>query len=544
MTAAPEDPEKTLPQNSGEPLSLEVGEPGEYSRETLNRLRQFDESVKGREREILGEDFAGELDRVSSRLEQGISGKNTGDPDLDRRISSAAELAESSRRIDRAYQIRKLREVIRDASPEDYERIARDLAELEKEEQNDPAAAAGESGETPGRVYVFLSWSMGEDLLKEIIRTARGQENAVLVFRGFLPGETISEGGRRLRSLIEDDQEDLEREMKKAGKDREQEERWRDLRERAVAGLLPPPQIMIDPAAFADFGIDHVPEVMYFVPEHEANTCQTVMRMGSPVGVCWLSRAHGLANPFFLPEKARMGSFGDLGTFGPVFPVAEPDIREVMKQKMAGIDWKKKEENAWKNFFRKRSEYGHDTLLDYAMYRRERLIDPSVTLETDITDKYGKVLIPAGTRANPLDAAPFDGIMAVFDPGRASEIEEIRKWLAAAGTDPSDPRVTFLATRIPSSETEDGWEFYTKLTHDLRNHVFLLGDDVKKAFSLRVTPSVVTGDPERKLLRVSELGKIPAPAGEPEIEPRGDRLTIQQVMAGMNAGKDETDEEE
>lgn len=531
-----------------DPLSLDIGEAGAGSRETLKQIREIDESLKGREREILGEDFSRELDRTSSRLEQGISGRSAGDPELDKRISAAADLAASSQRIDRAYQIRKLSDVIRDAAPEDYEKLTRELAELEREEQEDAASFPENAAGFPGRVYVFLSWSMGEDRLKEIFRAARDQENVVLAFRGFLPGETITEGNRRLRSLIGRDQEDLEREMKSdrgSEKDPALNARWQRLREKAEAGLLPPPQISVDPAAFQDFGITHVPEVMYFVPGHKENTCQTVLRMDSPVSACYLSRAHGLANPFFLPEKARAGTYGDLGTFGEVFPVAEPDIREVMKERLGKIDWEKKKRDAQKNFFRKRSEFGHDTLLEYAMYKRERLIDPSVTLDGDITDKYGKVLIAAGTRVNPLDVTPFTGILAVFDPGRESELQEIRKWLSEAGLGSDDRRITFLATRIPTSDKEDGWDFYTKMTHDLGNHVFLLRDDIKKAFSLRVTPSIVTADPERKLLRVTELGRIPAPgAGEPEIEPRGDRLTIRQVISGMNAGSEDKDSEE
>ena len=527
----------------------EIPEIPRDSRKAIRDMENAAEDIKSRKEEILGEDLVRDLDKTLSAAEAASRGEETGDRNIDRAVSSARELDRSYRSLDTSYQIRKMTDVIRDAAPEDYERISRDLLALEKNLRENEEAAEQERKE--GRVYVFVSWAMGEDRLREVIRTARGESNIVLAFRGYLPGETISEGNRRLRSLIEQDQEELLKELEKMEareKDRNSPEaaRYRDLKERALQGLLPPPMIQIDPAAFSDFGITHVPEVMYFVPGHESSTCQTVMRMDAPVGVCWLSRAHGLANPFFLPEKARTGSFGDLGTFGETVPVAEPDIREVMKAKMAGIDWKKKQEAAQKNFFRKRAEYGNDVLLEYAMYRRDRLIDPSVTAEEDITDKYGKVLLPAGTRVNPLDITPLGSVLAVFDPGRESEIGEIRKFLAEKGLDTSSENVVFIATRIPSSEQDDGWEFYTRLVHSLENHVFLLRDDVRKAFGIRATPSVVFQEPGKSLIRIAELGQVSyQEEEEPVIEPRGDRMTIQAVMNGMkNAGYDDGPEDD
>lgn len=519
------------------------------SRQTIRDMGKIEAGIKGREQEILGEGFVRDMDRKLSDIDDAVRGEETGDPNINRAVSVARDLDRSSRSLDTSYRIRKMTDAIRDASPEDYEKISRDLLALENNLRENEEAERQEREE--GRVYVFLSWSMGEDLLRQVIRTARGESNVVLVFRGYLEGESISEGNRRLRRLMDQDQEELLKELDKMEareEDRNSPEaaRYRNLKNMALEGLLPPPMIQIDPAAFSDFGVTHVPEVMYFVPGHESSTCQTVMRMDSPVGVCWLSRAHGLANPFFLPEKARAGTYGDLGTFGEVFPVTEPDIREVMKARVAGIDWKKKQEAAQKNFFRKRSEFGHDVILEYAMYRKDRLMDPSVTAEEDVTDKYGRALIRAGTRINPLDIAPMESVLAVFDPGRESEIAEIRKYLKEMGLETSSDRVVFIATRIPTSQENDGWEFYTRLVHSLENHVFLLRDDVRKAFSVRVTPSVIFQDPGKSLIRIAELGTVSyQEEEEPVPEPRADRMTVQAVMSGMkNAGSENDDDNE
>ncbi len=88
---------------------------------------------------------------------------------------------------------------------------------------------------------------MGEELLKESIKNRAGSGKRGFGVPWLPPGETVSEEKQRLRSFID---EDLEREMKsgRAGKDEEQKKRYRSLRDRAVSGLLPSPQIMIAPA--------------------------------------------------------------------------------------------------------------------------------------------------------------------------------------------------------------------------------------------------------------------------------------------------------
>ena len=65
------------------------------------------------------------------------------------------------------------------------------------------------------------------------------------------------------------------------------------------------------------------------------------------------------------------------------------------------------------------------------------------------------------------------------------------------------PEVMLLATDMVKDET--GWDAYVRLTDRLDSHVYLLTPEVRERFLLRATPSVVTGDNERKLFVVREI---------------------------------------
>lgn len=159
-------------------------------------------------------------------------------------------------------------------------------------------------------------------------------------------------------------------------------------------------------------------------------------------------------------------------------------------------------------------------------------------MEHNLTDSSGKVLLKAGTRVNPLDFEHLSKNIVIFNPNRRAELKIVSEWLATHNLTTNSPNVIFIATNIATSDENNGWGDYTELVHSLHNHVFLLKEDFKKTFNLRVTPTIITEDQERKLIRLEELTdnfNVNKTSDEQvEIETRGDFLTIKQVISGSN----------
>ena len=99
-----------------------------------------------------------------------------------------------------------------------------------------------------------------------------------------------------------------------------------------------------------------------------------------------------------LPVPAR-----ELGRFGAVYPIVEPDALEEIRAKAARVDWKKVFNK--EKMTRGIREYQPRDLvkLPAARHARTFLADMSHTLDMDIPDGKGGILYPRGYTFNPLD---------------------------------------------------------------------------------------------------------------------------------------------
>ena len=93
----------------------------------------------------------------------------------------------------------------------------------------------------------------------------------------------------------------------------------------------------------------------------------------------------------------------DLGTFGAVYPIAEPDALTELKAKAAKVDWKRHLDR--ERLSRKVRNYRPSDLKRLPAASRDRafLSDLSYTLEKDIPDGKGGILYPGGYTFNPLE---------------------------------------------------------------------------------------------------------------------------------------------
>lgn len=165
----------------------------------------------------------------------------------------------------------------------------------------------------------------------------------------------------------------------------------------------------------------------------------------------------------------------DLGTFGAVYPIAEPDSLAELKEKAAKVDWKRHLDR--EKLTRKVRNFMPKDLKRLPAARRDRafLSDLSYTLDTDIPDGKGGILYPKGYTFNPLDYIRFQRTIVVINGKERRQVEWFRKspWF-------KDVNAMLLLT--------DG--SYFPLGDSLRRPVFYANSLIVERLGLKAVPSV------------------------------------------------------
>jgi conjugal transfer pilus assembly protein TraW len=292
----------------------------------------------------------------------------------------------------------------------------------------DPPAAAG--SEDTVRITVLVSSSLGEAQLKEIFALAAGRPDVRVAFRGVAKDESLKAFVRRIHGLL--------------------------------AGLEPPPDVVIDPKPFRDANAEVVPLLIATGPAGE------------------VARVAGLADPAWLRAQVRGGARGDLGVRAPVCAVAEPDMLEEIHRRLAALDLQELRDRALGRFWQRTTL----ETLPVATARRERTVDPTLVAAAAVHAPDGTVLVPAGATTNPLDHLPFSRRLVVFDVSDPRQVTLAR----TLGSTGDGRRVVYLATR---SERASAWDGWTAVEDALDAPVYLLTPDVRARFAIERVPSLV-----------------------------------------------------
>lgn len=135
---------------------------------------------------------------------------------------------------------------------------------------------------------------------------------------------------------------------------------------------------------------------------------------------------------FMLAGSIGVGHAGMLGAIGPTYPIAEPDavaqIIAKLRAKERTGELKRLQEAATR---RSLDSAQHPAPVDgirTATERSQRLIDPTVTYSKPVMTDDGRVVVPAGTKLNPLDLMPFTETLVFFDgrdPEQAAGVERM-----------------------------------------------------------------------------------------------------------------------
>ncbi len=113
----------------------------------------------------------------------------------------------------------------------------------------------------------------------------------------------------------------------------------------------------------------------------------------------------------------------DLGTYGAVYPIAEPDALHELKAKAAKVDWAKMYSRD--RMAGKIREYRPKDLRKLPVARHDRafLVDMTYTLDRDIPDGKGGILYQKGDTFNPLDYIGFNRALVIIDGSDRRQVE-------------------------------------------------------------------------------------------------------------------------
>ena len=277
---------------------------------------------------------------------------------------------------------------------------------------------------------LFISFSLGESVLKGIFEDASGQDDVLLVFRGPKPDQKLPALFAELKRLLN--------------------------------GIDPLPNIVIDSTRFQKWGVSSVPAI--------------VVESGDKA----LLQSRGVSGLTWLNDKLKAGASGDLGRLGEVYDIAEIDLLDEIKRRMAAIDWRQKQQQAIARFW-EQQKFEH---LPTVQEDRDRTLDLTITAPRDLTAPNGQMIIRAGQIVNPLDKMQFGLCLVVFDATDKTQISFARQ----LSCQDKQARVMYLASAFPR---QDGWESLKTLETALHAPVYLLTPDVRSRFQLQRVPAIV-----------------------------------------------------
>jgi conjugal transfer pilus assembly protein TraW len=311
-----------------------------------------------------------------------------------------------------------------------------------------PDGLATPSQGKPVRV-MFVSFSLGEPVLKGIFQEASGQEDVLLVFRGPKLRQKLPGFFADLKALLKD--------------------------------IDPLPNIVIDPTRFQKWGVTTVPEI---VVEGQGRA---------------LVRVKGVTSLDWVKSRQNARRQGDLGRFGEVYDIAEIDLLEAIKSRLATLDGPRLKQQAIARFWEKRPF----EVLPASREDRDRTIDLTVTAPRDLIAPNGNLIIRAGHTVNPLDQMAFGLCLIVFDATQPAQIDTVRQLSCRD----QNARVLYLATQL---SRQDGWEGVKSLETMLDAPVYLLTPDVRQRFQLQHVPAVVEQADNRIVVRERKVLKTAA----------------------------------
>lgn len=308
--------------------------------------------------------------------------------------------------------------------------IARDPGDprAQLETAGQPARPDRQPG--PGGLLFFISRGLPKAELAAAIAAAREDRSITLVVRGLMPGETFQDALRAWSRIL----------------GREQD----------------PPALVIDPTLFRRYAVTSVPTLLD----------TATGRPPSPA-------APALPGGFFTDPTGS-------------FPIAEPDMGELMRERAAHLDLAAKGQAALARFWR----HVAAAPLPPATSTRTHRYRPFVQTANDLRDAQGTLIVPAGALINPLEQVPLTSTILVIDAQSPAEIAWARD---QAGQGPN------LIILIANPDRSGGWGAWQRLQDELGQPVFLLDRNLALRLGVQVTPSRIEADGQDLVITEASL---------------------------------------
>jgi conjugal transfer pilus assembly protein TraW len=188
----------------------------------------------------------------------------------------------------------------------------------------------------------------------------------------------------------------------------------------------------------------------------------------------------------------------DYGQHGAVWSIAEPDLLEQIRARLAALE--ASGETAKLNAALQRRTVAKVQRPDPvpglapATTSRSWTFDPTITVGANIKDARGVVIIASGTRVNPLDTVPLRSPLVFLDGDNPASLD----WAAAT-----------FGKRHPKVILVSGAPLALMKSRKLRVY-FDQGGTLVRHFSIKSVPAVV--EQKGRVLMITEQALKPAPA--------------------------------
>ena len=286
-----------------------------------------------------------------------------------------------------------------------------------------PATASSRGG-----LFLFVSRGMPAAELQAVLAEAAADPALTLVLRGLLPGERLDAA---LPAIA-----------------------------RQITRHDPAPAILIDPGLYRRHEVIAVPTLLDPATGH---------------------RLQGAISRPALEQARRHAEGTDLGRTGPIWPITEPDLAEVLKARAASLDLPARAEAAMARFWRQVPA----VTLPPAQSSTTRRFRPETRTSSDLRDHNGKLLLPGGSLLNPLQTLPLTARILVLDAQDPHE-------LAWARTQRDPNRATIHL--ITNPDRQGGWDAWRALQQQLDGQPFLLDRHLADRLRVRATPSLIEAE--------------------------------------------------
>jgi conjugal transfer pilus assembly protein TraW len=187
----------------------------------------------------------------------------------------------------------------------------------------------------------------------------------------------------------------------------------------------------------------------------------------------------------------------DGGVIGPTYEISEPNlltfIEQRLREKEASGELRRMEEQARDRGIATVRQPAPVEGLSATQTKRSFYFDPSYTLERNILDAQGRLMFPAGTRANPLNIVSLPQRLLFFDARDPRQVAQARALIARY-----DGRVKPILTGGSYLELMQRWQ--VPVYYDQ----FGL---LTRKLGIRQVPALVSQEGQR--LRIDELEVSP-----------------------------------